>query len=138
MWKFSIARSVVKPVCVARKSIPVLPQFASDLDWLKSQGIEVARYNLAHQPLEFANARPVQKRLQDGGAEVLPIVLIEGDLVSEGYYPTRQALADWTGLDLEQSHAEQPQAEPSPLTSLPLVSEDDGDNGGCCSGSGCC
>ena len=27
---------------------PVLPQFASDVDWLKSQGIEVARYNLAH------------------------------------------------------------------------------------------
>lgn len=46
---------------------PVLPQFASDVDWLKSQGIEVARYNLAHQPMEFANVRPVQQRLQDGG-----------------------------------------------------------------------
>ena len=110
---------------------PVLPQFASDVDWLKTQGIEVARYNLAHQPMEFANVRPVQQRLQDGGAEVLPIVLIEGDIVSEGYYPTRQALADWAGLDYE------PSVTHEPLSSLPLLSDDDTD-GPCCSTGGCC
>lgn len=112
---------------------PVLPQFASDVDWLKSQGIEVARYNLAHQPMEFANTRPVQQRLQEVGADVLPILLIEGDIVSEGYYPTRQALADWAGLHFEPSQMDQSQ-----LTSLPLLSDEADNEGGCCSGPGCC
>jgi len=34
---------------------PVLPRFAGDLKWLQEQGIEVARHNLAQQPLAFAN-----------------------------------------------------------------------------------
>jgi len=34
---------------------PALPRFAGDLKWLKAQGVEVARHNLAQQPLAFAN-----------------------------------------------------------------------------------
>ena len=34
---------------------PVLPRVAADLDWLKRQGVQVERYNLAQQPQAFAS-----------------------------------------------------------------------------------
>ena len=34
---------------------PVLPRVTADLDWLKRQGIQVERYNLAQQPQAFAS-----------------------------------------------------------------------------------
>lgn len=33
---------------------PVLVRFASDLDWLKGQGVNVERNNLSQQPQAFA------------------------------------------------------------------------------------
>ena len=33
---------------------PVLPRFAADLEWLRSQGVAVERFNLAQQPGAFA------------------------------------------------------------------------------------
>jgi arsenite methyltransferase len=32
---------------------PRLPRFAADLDWLRNQGVQVERFNLAHQPQAF-------------------------------------------------------------------------------------
>ena len=46
---------------------PVLPTFAADLDWLKQQGHDVARFNLAQDPTKFANNATVQKMLTDEG-----------------------------------------------------------------------
>ena len=36
---------------------PVLPKFSADLDWLKDQGHDVVRFNLAQDPAEFAKNR---------------------------------------------------------------------------------
>ena len=48
---------------------PVLPKFSADLDWLKSQGHDVVRFNLAQDPAEFAKNATVQKMLVDEGVE---------------------------------------------------------------------
>ncbi|HTN04894.1 MAG TPA: arsenic metallochaperone ArsD family protein, partial [Planctomycetaceae bacterium] len=47
-----------KPMCCSTgvcgpQVDPVLPRFAADLDWLKSQGHQVERFNLAQQPDAF-------------------------------------------------------------------------------------
>lgn len=75
---------------------PELPQFASDLEWLKQQGHQVNRFNLAHDPARFAENAAVQKHLQQDGVECLPLLLVDGQVVSQGHYPTRDNLALWT------------------------------------------
>lgn len=72
---------------------PALPQFAADLGWLKSKGIEVERYNLAQQVADFAAHALVKQALNSKGTKCLPIILMDGELKSEGSYPTREQLA---------------------------------------------
>jgi AhpD family alkylhydroperoxidase len=77
---------------------PVLPRFAADLEWLKEQGVEVARYNLAQQPGAFVANPAVQKALEEDGNEGLPLLVVGGAVVSRGAYPTREELAEHAGL----------------------------------------
>ncbi len=76
-----------------------LADFANDLKWLKTQGIEVNRYNLGQEPEAFKMCVPVLTRLQKEGSDILPIILVNGEMVSEGGYPGRDALIDWAGLN---------------------------------------
>ena len=99
---------------------PVLPRFAGDLEWLKSQGHQVERFNLAQQPQEFAANRQVQQLLESEGTDCLPLVIVDDRVVSRGEYPSRANLALWTGSTLTPS-------------SLPIASSD-----GCCGDTGCC
>lgn len=101
---------------------PVLPKFAADLDWLTSQGHSVVRFNLSQDPAEYANHGIVKQMLADEGVECLPLVFVDGRIVSRSDYPSRDNLAMWTGTSLK------------PKSALPLA-----DGGGCCSGeTGCC
>ena len=78
---------------------PLLPRFAADLDWLAEQGMQVTRYNLSQEPAAFAAAPAVQAALTERGTDCLPLILVDGRIVSQGAYPTRAELARWTGLD---------------------------------------
>jgi hypothetical protein len=77
---------------------PALPRFAADLDWLRQQGVAVERFNLAQQPAAFAGQPHVQAALAEEGTNCLPLLLVDGRVVSRGSYPTRDALAAWVGL----------------------------------------
>ncbi len=77
---------------------PVLPQFAADLQWLAAQGITVERFNLAQQPQAFAASELVKGALGKYGNEGLPLILVDGAVVSHGSYPTREELATLVGL----------------------------------------
>lgn len=78
---------------------PVLPRFAADLKWLKGRGVDIERYNLAQQPAAFAGNEAVRSEITERGVESLPIVLVDGQVMSRGKYPTREQLAEWSGLD---------------------------------------
>ncbi len=84
---------------------PVLPRFAADLDWLKRSGAEVERYNMG-QELGAFMANPVVADKLMGGGNVLPLVVVDGRLVSEGVYPNRRQLAELAGL-VQQLDAEE-------------------------------
>ena len=77
---------------------PVLPKFAADLDWLKTQGLEVERFNLSQEPAAFAGNAVVKQALEDQGTECLPLILLDGRVISTGKYPTRSSLAARVGL----------------------------------------
>ena len=100
---------------------PELARFAADLDWLKSQGHHVERYNLAQQPQAFIENKAIHHLLSTAGTDCLPVVVIDGEIVSQTVYPSREDLAGW----VEGSPAKQV---------LPVAKA----SGGCCGPSGCC
>jgi AhpD family alkylhydroperoxidase len=77
---------------------PQLVRFAADLDWLKSQGISVERFNLSQQPGAFADDASVKSALEMRGEAGLPLVKVNGEVRSSGTYPSRDELAAWAGI----------------------------------------
>lgn len=82
---------------------PTLPRFAADLEWLQTKGVEVERYNLAQQVADLTSNPIVKSTLNAKGTECLPLILVNGTIVAEGYYPTRKGLGDFTGIQYEET-----------------------------------
>lgn len=78
---------------------PVLAQFAADLKWVEGHGVTVARYNLGQEPQAFV-ANPGVVKEMEGGMDRLPVIAIDGHIVSTGMYPSRQQLAQKLNLAL--------------------------------------
>ncbi|EPA8554216.1 arsenite efflux transporter metallochaperone ArsD [Yersinia enterocolitica] len=78
-----------------------LVTFSADVDWLKKRGVTVTRYNLSQQPMAFIDNTLVKNFLENSGAEGLPLILLDGEFVMAGRYPTRADLARWCKLPLE-------------------------------------
>lgn len=75
-----------------------LADFANDLKWLKTQGIEVKRYNLGQEAEAFKLKAEVLSRLRSEGTACLPIIFINDKIISEGGYPDRMQLTEWLKL----------------------------------------
>lgn len=78
---------------------PVLAQFAADLKWVEEHGIAVARHNLGQEPQAFA-ANPAVVKEMEAGMDRLPVLLVDGHVVSTGMYPSRVQLAQKLGITL--------------------------------------
>ena len=91
---------------------------AADIDWAKQQGARIQRFNLAQQPLAFAENAVVKGFLERSGQDALPLVLIDGEMALAGRYPSRAEIARWAGLSV-----------------LPVLAAAPKDN--CCSGGNC-
>lgn len=76
-----------------------LIHFTADLDWLKSQGVAVERFNLSQQPAAFVSDPAVREALETRGEAGLPLVKVDGVVKSIGVYPPRQDL-DAKGREL--------------------------------------
>ncbi len=79
-----------------------LINFAADLDWLKNKGITVERYNLAQQPDKFVESSQVKNAMTLAGDLCLPIILLNGEIVSRNNYPDRSELAALVGINLDR------------------------------------
>lgn len=77
---------------------PQLARFSADLDWLKSQGVTVSRFNLAQQPGAFVDDAAAKATLEAKGEAGLPLVKVNGEVKSSGVYPSREELAAWAGV----------------------------------------
>ena len=86
---------------------PKLARFCSDLDWLRRQGVEVERYGLSSQPATFAQQQAVRDALKNDGNDCLPLIVVNGTIVSKGTYPTRSDLMKFTGIDGKKERAEE-------------------------------
>lgn len=77
---------------------PELVRFAADLEWLRSNGVEVVRYNLSQQPAAFVSTPVVKAALTRAGNACLPLTVVDGAVACEGRYPSRGTLAVLAGL----------------------------------------
>lgn len=84
---------------------PILVTFASDLEWLKMQGVNVVRYGLTLAPTEFAKNEDVKKILNKEGNGSLPILIFDDKLASKSCYPTREKLADICNVEYNNDEA---------------------------------
>ncbi len=69
------------------------------LRWLERQGVPVERYNPASHPEMFTDTPVVYDALRREGQDVLPIVLVDGEMQSQGTYPTREEFIQMAELD---------------------------------------
>ncbi len=74
-----------------------LVSFAADVDWAKQNGALIERFNLAQQPLAFAENAVVKGLLERTGQDALPVTLVDGELALAGRYPSRDELIRWAG-----------------------------------------
>jgi hypothetical protein len=98
--------------------------FSADIDWAKQNGAQIERFNLAQQPMIFADTQAVREFLERSGQEALPLILVDGKFALAGRYPNRMELSRWAEINLPVSEIE-PIAEVKPSE-------------GCCSGGKCC
>lgn len=86
---------------------PKLVTFASDLEWLKKQGIDVVRHGLSFEPNEFVKNVDVKTALQQEGNDSLPIVIADGKLAYKGIYPSREQLAKTCNITWKEEFAKE-------------------------------
>jgi hypothetical protein len=81
-----------------------LIEFSSDIDWLQKNGVEVQRFNLAQEPAAFINDPLIKTEINASGEACLPLLVLEGKIISRGVYPDRKQLQSWMGIEpLQQS-----------------------------------
>lgn len=76
--------------------------FAADYEWAKQQGAQIERFNLSQEPMIFAQNATVKAFLERSGAEALPLILVDDEVVLAGRYPTRAELSRWSGVALTE------------------------------------
>ena len=97
-----------------------LIEIREDLRWARHQGAKVTRHNLSADPDAFVANPKVTGLIAAFGENALPALLVDGEIVIHGHYPTREDLAGLLGAE----------AEPVALVSP---------GGGCgCGSAGCC
>jgi hypothetical protein len=101
---------------------PELLRVAATINTLTKKGITVIRYGLATEPQAFIDQKKVNEYLMKEEAEVLPITVVDGEVVKTREYPTQVEFAKWAGLSIDE------------LVNIIPEKED----GCCCDKGGCC
>ena len=109
--------------------------FSADVDWARQSGLHVERFNLAQQPMAFAENAVVRGLLARAGQAALPITLVDGELAFAGRYPSREDLARWADVRVT---APIDQAKPVATGCASASLEPAKAADSCCSGGNCC
>ncbi|MBC8016502.1 MAG: arsenite efflux transporter metallochaperone ArsD [Sporomusaceae bacterium] len=98
-----------------------LLRVATTINTLTKKGITVIRYGLSSDPQVFIDNKMINEYLMKEEVEVLPITVVNGEVVKTRKYPTDEEFAKWAGLTIDE------------IVAVPAK-----DKGCCCDGGGCC
>lgn len=97
-----------------------LMRVSSLVDKLRKSGASIDRYNLTNNTKEFVENKTINRLLEEKGEDVLPVVIVDDEVVMTGKYPSNEEFYELLFLSDEAKE------------------EANNDSGSCCSGSGCC
>lgn len=80
---------------------PELLRISTVLNNLKKNGIEIKRFNLTSAPMEFVNNKTINDFVNTKGVDELPAVMLDGEIVITGRYPTNEEIAQLLEISLE-------------------------------------
>jgi len=96
------------------------------LNRLEKKGVKVERHNLSSNPKAFVDNKVVNKLLVDEGVDVLPITMVDGEVIKTKEYPTNEEFVKL--LEIPEEYI---------MSELKAKKEKKANNN-CCGGSGCC
>ena len=73
---------------------PELLRISTVVNSLKKNGVEIERFNLTSAPMEFVNNKVVNQLISGKGVENLPAVVLDGEIIITGRYPTNEELSE--------------------------------------------
>lgn len=102
-----------------------LLRVATLLSRLDKNGVKVERHNLTSDPKAYVDNQKVNKLLMDNGVDILPITMVEGEIVKTKEYPTNEEFVTLLEIPREYTISE-------------LQAKKEKKNSSCCGGEGCC
>lgn len=80
---------------------PELLRISTVLNSMKQNGVDVDRFNLNVAPMEFITNSIVNDYLNKQGADCLPIVLLDNEIIITGRYPSNDEFISYLGINEE-------------------------------------
>lgn len=80
---------------------PELVRMSTVINILKKNGITIERYNLSGEPMAFANNEKVKEALDKNGVDILPLILVDDEIVIEGRYPKNDEIMELLQISKE-------------------------------------
>lgn len=109
---------------------PELLRVATVLNNLKNKGVVVERFNLTSNPQAFVDNKVINELLNTEGVDVLPVIVVDGEVVKTKAYPTNEEFC--TMLDIPESYLKNT-IKINKATGINIVKPKDcGCEGGCC------
>jgi len=96
-----------------------LLRISTAVENLAKEGVSVERYNLSNNPQIFLDNKKINEIIKKDGADILPVTMIDGEVVKTKQYPTDEELIKLLEV---------------PADYVRVVNQD---NGGC-GGGACC
>lgn len=89
---------------------PELLRVATLISNLKMKGIIIERYNLSGNPRAFVTNENISHLLKKHGPEILPVTMVDGQIVKTKAYPTNDEFVSWLGISKEDIISDKPEA----------------------------
>lgn len=102
---------------------PELLRVSTLLNNLKSNGVFVERHNLSNNPQAFVSNKVINELLNSQGVDVLPVIIVDGEVVKTKGYPTNEEFCSL--LEIPESYLKM-------KIQLKTKSSGCGCKGGCC------
>lgn len=80
---------------------PELLRISTILNNLKNKGIIVERHNLTNNPQVFIDNKEINNIIMTKGVNALPIVVLDGEIMKTGAYPSNEEFCTWLGIPSE-------------------------------------
>ncbi|MNI67857.1 Arsenical resistance operon trans-acting repressor ArsD [compost metagenome] len=82
-----------------------LLRVATVINLLQKYGANIARYNLSNSPKAFIDNKIVSQYINNMGKVVLPLTIVNGEIVKERAYPTNEEFEKWSKVKISNNNA---------------------------------